>query len=441
MLALSARPVTDGRMIPLPSTGLELHGVEVTYGNRRFLHGLDLQVRPGELVVVSGPPGSGKTTLAGIASGLVDPDEGDASLDGVALDDLDPGQLRQTIRVVSEEPLLLAATLARQPAARGMGRDRRRGDARRDAHGGGRRGDRGARRPRRRRRRPRPHRVRRPAPARVARPCARRPSAGAHPRRRALRGEPLARGRDHAAGARVPAGDRHPLHHPADRPRRDGRSIASTSTRPSTVEPFADVARSELLDGTAETAGGAETAEAMQSVATPSRRSTPSSRSAWRPRSPRASVQVQAGATAGSRPSTRSSPSSSTSSRSPKRALDIPDGVTDDDTRPRFWKIAQPVPARRCTSRCSWCSSSRSESWRRASLFGRVTDIIQDSNGADTERGVLLGRRPRVHRGRRGLRVEVLPDLRAAVQPERDRRAAPSCLLPPEQARRELLRP
>ena len=61
-------------MIPLPSTGLELRGVEVTYGDRRFLHGLDVQVRPGELVVVSGPPGCGKTTLAGIASGLIDAD-------------------------------------------------------------------------------------------------------------------------------------------------------------------------------------------------------------------------------------------------------------------------------------------------------------------------------------------------------------------------------
>ena len=61
--------------------------------------------------MVSGPPGCGKSTLAGIASGLIDPDSGEASLDGIALDDLDPAQLRQTIRVVSEEPLLLAATL------------------------------------------------------------------------------------------------------------------------------------------------------------------------------------------------------------------------------------------------------------------------------------------------------------------------------------------
>ena len=111
MLALSSRPVTDGRMIPIPSSGLELRGVAVTYGERTFLHGLDLQVRGGELVVVSGPPGCGKTTLAGIASGLTEPDTGLAALDGIELADLDPNQLRQTIRVVSEEPLLLAATL------------------------------------------------------------------------------------------------------------------------------------------------------------------------------------------------------------------------------------------------------------------------------------------------------------------------------------------
>ena len=111
MLALSARPVTDGRMMPMPSTGFELRDLDVTHGDRRFLHGLELHVRPGELVVVNGPPGSGKSTLAGIASGLMEPDVGEAVLDGIALQDLDPTQLRQTIRVVSEEPLLLASSL------------------------------------------------------------------------------------------------------------------------------------------------------------------------------------------------------------------------------------------------------------------------------------------------------------------------------------------
>ncbi len=111
MLALSSRPITDGRMVPAPSTGLEIDNVTVTYGNREFLHGLDLTVAPGDFVVVHGSPGSGKTTLAGIASGLLDTSDGEARLDGLPLAELDPAELRRAIRVVSEEPLLLAASL------------------------------------------------------------------------------------------------------------------------------------------------------------------------------------------------------------------------------------------------------------------------------------------------------------------------------------------
>ncbi len=111
MLALSTRPITDGRMVPASSTGLDLDGVSAEFDGRTVLNGLDLQVRPGEMVVVTGPPGSGKSTLAGIASGLIEVDHGEARLDGVALSDLDQVDLRRTVRVVSEEPLLLAASV------------------------------------------------------------------------------------------------------------------------------------------------------------------------------------------------------------------------------------------------------------------------------------------------------------------------------------------
>ena len=230
MLALSARPVTDGRMIPLPSTGLELRGVEVTYGNRRFLHGLDVQVRPGELVVVSGPPGCGKTTLAGIASGLIDADSGVASLDGIALDDLDPAQLRQTIRVVSEEPLLLAATLRDNLLLGAWGEidDDAMVDAMRTAGaeevigelGGldGVVGDRGLTVSGGQRQRG----------LAGARPGG--ATSGPDPRRRALGGPPRARDRDHEARAPVPAADRDPLHHPAHRSRRPRQPRRSRSS-------------------------------------------------------------------------------------------------------------------------------------------------------------------------------------------------------------------
>ena len=111
MLAFSSRPVTDGRMVPSPSSGLELHGISVTYGDRCLLGGFDVTVRSGELVVVHGAPGSGKSTLASIGAGLTAPTTGVAILDGTPHADLDPTQLRRAIRVVAEEPLLLATSL------------------------------------------------------------------------------------------------------------------------------------------------------------------------------------------------------------------------------------------------------------------------------------------------------------------------------------------
>ena len=111
MLALSERPVTDGRMIPKPSTGLELRDTTVRFGARSVLNGLTLTVGAGDLVVVNGPPGSGKSTLAGIASGMLDLDEGQVLLDGIELQDLDPIDLRRVVRVASEEPLLFATSL------------------------------------------------------------------------------------------------------------------------------------------------------------------------------------------------------------------------------------------------------------------------------------------------------------------------------------------
>ena len=99
------------------------------------------------------------------------------------------------------------------------------------------------------------------------------------------------------------------------------------------------------------------------------------------------------------------------------------------------------VPPDDASRRCSWCSSTPSATSRRASSSVRSPTSSRTSNGADTSTAYLWALVGRVHRDRRRLRGEVLPDLRAAVQPERDRRAPPSRLLPLEQARRELLRP
>jgi peptide/nickel transport system ATP-binding protein len=55
---------------------LELKGVAKRYGKTRALNPLDLNIRAGELLALVGETGSGKTTLAMIAAGVLKPDQG-----------------------------------------------------------------------------------------------------------------------------------------------------------------------------------------------------------------------------------------------------------------------------------------------------------------------------------------------------------------------------
>ena len=60
----------------------ELSGVSKRYGSVVALDGMDLQVRPGELLAVLGPNGAGKSTAISLLLGLQQPDTGTARLLG-----------------------------------------------------------------------------------------------------------------------------------------------------------------------------------------------------------------------------------------------------------------------------------------------------------------------------------------------------------------------
>ena len=64
---------------------LELRQVSAAYGPFRALFGVDLTVEPGEALALVGPNGSGKTTVARVASGLVRPTGGAVVVDGTDL--------------------------------------------------------------------------------------------------------------------------------------------------------------------------------------------------------------------------------------------------------------------------------------------------------------------------------------------------------------------
>src|SRR4051812_15026115 len=64
---------------------LSATGLMKAYGSRRVVDGVDLTVKPGEIVGLLGPNGAGKTTTFNLVVGLVHADAGDVSLDGTQL--------------------------------------------------------------------------------------------------------------------------------------------------------------------------------------------------------------------------------------------------------------------------------------------------------------------------------------------------------------------
>ena len=101
-----------------PSGGLELEGVRAAYGEREVLHGLDLAVAPGELVVVLGPSGSGKSTLLRVIAGLEPATGGRVRLSGRDVTKLRPG--RRNVSMVFQTYALFPHLTARDNIGFGL---------------------------------------------------------------------------------------------------------------------------------------------------------------------------------------------------------------------------------------------------------------------------------------------------------------------------------
>jgi branched-chain amino acid transport system ATP-binding protein len=108
---------------------LELRGVRVRHGPVEVLHGVDLEVRPGELVSLIGSNGAGKTTTLLTAAGVLAPAAGEVLLHGEPVGGRPPHELvarglclvpegrRIFPRLTVEENLRMGGFLVRDPAA------------------------------------------------------------------------------------------------------------------------------------------------------------------------------------------------------------------------------------------------------------------------------------------------------------------------------------
>ena len=91
---------------------IRLDGVSFRYEERWVLSHASLEIPAGELTVITGPSGAGKTTVADLVIGLVRPQEGEVRIDDVPLGAIDAQRWREQIGYVPQETLLLHESVA-----------------------------------------------------------------------------------------------------------------------------------------------------------------------------------------------------------------------------------------------------------------------------------------------------------------------------------------
>jgi branched-chain amino acid transport system ATP-binding protein len=82
---------------------LQLKGVSAGYGSDAVLHGVDIELKQGEIVTLIGANGAGKSTLVNVISGLLRPLSGEIQFEGKRIEHLTtPARLRLGISHVPE---------------------------------------------------------------------------------------------------------------------------------------------------------------------------------------------------------------------------------------------------------------------------------------------------------------------------------------------------
>ena len=100
-----SRPHLDG--------SIELKNLSYTFpgSNTPILSDISLKIPAGQKVAIVGRMGSGKTTLARIIAGLVDPTNGAVLLDGIDLRQIDSSDLKRNIGVMLQETWLFSGSV------------------------------------------------------------------------------------------------------------------------------------------------------------------------------------------------------------------------------------------------------------------------------------------------------------------------------------------
>jgi subfamily B ATP-binding cassette protein MsbA len=101
------------RLLRAESADIQFDHVEFAYGEKIALHGINLQIKSGQLVALVGASGSGKTTLSNLLLRFYDPLRGAVRIGGADIREFTTRELRNQIAVVTQETVLFNDTIRR----------------------------------------------------------------------------------------------------------------------------------------------------------------------------------------------------------------------------------------------------------------------------------------------------------------------------------------
>jgi len=79
---------------------IKIKGLKKSFGKKEVLHGIDLQITKGEVVVIIGPSGCGKSTLLRCINRLEEPTEGTIAIEDVVVDEKNVDAMRTKVGMV-----------------------------------------------------------------------------------------------------------------------------------------------------------------------------------------------------------------------------------------------------------------------------------------------------------------------------------------------------
>ncbi|EFC37547.1 predicted protein [Naegleria gruberi] len=107
-------PFKGGKSIENLKGNISFRNVDFIYParpNTTVLKDFSLDIKQGQSVALVGPSGSGKSTIVGLVEKFYNPNAGQILIDGVDILEIDPMFIHHKIGIVTQEPVLFAASI------------------------------------------------------------------------------------------------------------------------------------------------------------------------------------------------------------------------------------------------------------------------------------------------------------------------------------------